>query len=125
MRMKSALGLQTSFKRVGSSFFKPIVFVAIIFLGTCITSYAQDNATDHDWIRTEIYFGHTDRNNKPINNEAWLTFVHRSLTSAFHDGFTIIRATGGWTDKNHHFYEEPSRVLIVVYPKAQAQVFDE
>jgi hypothetical protein len=97
----------------------------IVLLGIRATSFAQANTADHSWVRTEIYFGQTDRNNKPVNNAAWLRFVNRTLASEFRDGFTIIRGTGEWTDQKNHTYQEPSRVLIIVYPRAKAQAIDE
>ena len=126
MTIRSTQSLRSVFENVGGDLFRPTLLVIIIFLGTYATSAPQASNTDHDWIRSEIYFGQTDRNGKPISNAAWLRFVNKSITSVFPDGFTIIRATGEWTDqKKHHQYSEPSRVLIVVYPKAKAQAADE
>jgi hypothetical protein len=125
MTTRSALHPHPRVNGMGSSFFRPTLFIVIVLLATSASSYPQADVSDHGWMRSELYFGQTDRNSKPINQQAWLKFVHRSIASSFHDGFTIIRGTGGWTDDKHHFYEEPTRILVVVYPKAKAQVFDE
>jgi hypothetical protein len=124
MTTKSATSLEFCSKRTRNRFQKPMMLV-VIFLAMYSSSFPQTSATDHDWIRSEIYFGQTYRNGKPISNKAWQRFAGLSLSSSFHDGFTMIRAAGEWTDEKGHHYKEPTRVLIVVYPKAQAQVMDE
>ena len=98
MTQQSTSSLRSYPKGGGRSYVRPVLLVVIIFLGSYARSSPQASRADHDWIRSEIYFGQTDRNGKPISNAAWLRFVNKSITSAFPDGFTIIRATGEWTD---------------------------
>jgi hypothetical protein len=124
MTLRPVASVRLLAKSTGRACFKPMTLV-VIFLVTCATSYPQANVPEHDWIRTEIYFGLSQRNGKPISNEAWLRFANRSLSSAFPDGFTVIRGAGEWTDKNHRHFKESTRVLVVVYPKAGAQAIDE
>jgi hypothetical protein len=72
------------------------------------------------WVRTELFFGLTDRNGHLVSMRSWLHFEDTVLTPAFPDGFTLVKAKGHWLDTNHTPHQEPTEIFIVLYRASDA-----
>jgi hypothetical protein len=71
------------------------------------------------WVRTELFFGLTDRNGHLVSMRSWLHFEDTVLTPAFPDGFTLVKAEGHWSEGNHT-RKEPTEIFIVFYRTSDA-----
>lgn len=69
------------------------------------------------WIRTELFFGMSRPNGGTISEGEWESFLDAEVTSRFPDGLTVLSAAGQWQGEDDTIVEEPSKVLILLYPR--------
>jgi Protein of unknown function (DUF3574) len=69
--------------------------------------------------RTELYFGMNKPGGIPITDEEWSKFLSDEVTARFPDGFTVLDGYGQWKNKEGKIAKEKSKVLIVLYKKAE------
>jgi hypothetical protein len=69
------------------------------------------------YYRTELYFGRSKPDGSIITDEAWNKFLNEIVTPRFPDGFTVLDGIGQYRDKAGRIVKEPSKVLILLYPR--------
>lgn len=70
------------------------------------------------WTRSELYFGMSDpKDARVIPEERWREFLDREITPRFPDGLTVFDGAGQWREDDEDIAREPSKVLVVVYPR--------
>jgi hypothetical protein len=69
------------------------------------------------FIRTELYFGRNISNGSMVSDEEWGVFLSDVVTPRFPDGFTVIDGLGQFKGKDGRIVREPSKILIILYPK--------
>lgn len=69
------------------------------------------------WIRTELFFGMSRPDGGSISDGEWASFLDTEVTPRFPDGLTVLSAEGQWQGENNQIVEEPSKVLILLYPR--------
>jgi len=90
--------------------FKPILLLLLIGCFAC-NSECTDAST---WEKTELYFGMT-RNGQDIPEEDWENFRSQTLAKDF-SGFTVVPATGFWTNDAGKELFEKSKMVIYLHP---------
>lgn len=66
--------------------------------------------------RTELYFGRSIPGGGMVTDAEWEKFLAEVVTPRFPDGFTILKATGQYREKDGTIDKEPSEVLLFFYP---------
>lgn len=69
------------------------------------------------WIRTELFFGMSRPDGGTISDGDWESFLDAEITPRFPDGLTVLSAAGQWQGENNEIVEEPSKLLILLYPR--------
>jgi hypothetical protein len=71
--------------------------------------------------RLELLFGMSRRDNPPVSDAEWQSFVDQEVTPRFPDGLTIVQGYGQWRNSKGVIAKENSRVLMIWYePKADS-----
>lgn len=70
-----------------------------------------------NYYRTELYFGRSKPGAGMVTDAEWETFLAEVVTPRFPDGFTILKATGQYREKNGTIDKEPSEVIVFLYPQ--------
>ncbi|MEZ4561846.1 MAG: DUF3574 domain-containing protein [Thermomicrobiales bacterium] len=70
------------------------------------------------WMRTELFFGLSRPDGSTISQDEWERFLDAEITPRFPDGLTVLSASGQWQGEDSQIVEEPSKVLILLYPRA-------
>jgi hypothetical protein len=68
----------------------------------------------------EAYFGQSRRDAPAITEAEWRGFLADTVTPAFPDGLTALDGRGQWRRPDGTILSEPSKVLVVVLPGADA-----
>src|SRR5215208_3157599 len=66
--------------------------------------------------RTELYFGSEKPDGSEVPEEEFEQFVDDEVTPSFPDGLTLLTGKGQFRAPSGGIIEEPSHVLIVLYP---------
>jgi Protein of unknown function (DUF3574) len=66
--------------------------------------------------RTDLFFGLSRPDGKPIRNREFNRFIDKEVTPRFPDGLTVLEADGQFKDSTGTIIEEESRVLVLLYP---------
>lgn len=69
------------------------------------------------WIRTELFFGLSRPDGSTISETEWESFLDAEITPRFPDGLTVLSASGQWQGEDSQIVEEPSKLLILLYPR--------
>lgn len=69
------------------------------------------------FLRTELYFGRSKPDGTLVSDGDWNVFLAEIVTPRFHDGFTVLQATGQYLEKSGKIITEPSTVLVFLYPR--------
>jgi hypothetical protein len=69
------------------------------------------------WIRTELFFGMSRPDGGTISESEWESFLDAEVTPRFPDGLTVLSAAGQWQGEDDKIVEEPSKLLILLYPR--------
>ena len=69
------------------------------------------------WIRTELFFGMSRPDGGTISDSEWASFLDTVVTPRFPDGLTVLGGEGQWQGENNQIVEEPSKLLILLYPR--------
>ena len=69
------------------------------------------------WIRTELFFGMSRPDGGKISGSEWERFLDTEITPRFPEGLTVLSGSGQWQDENQQIVEEPSKLLILLYPR--------
>jgi len=77
---------------------------------------SASSAADRYW-RTELYFGLGKNDGTEVSESEWQKFLVDEVTPRFPEGMTIIEASGQYRSSSGTIIREPSRVLIILYPK--------
>jgi hypothetical protein len=64
-------------------------------------------------------FRHEQTRRHPDHDEEWSNFLSDEVTARFPDGFTVVDGYGQWKNKEGKIVKEKSKVLIVLYKKAE------
>lgn len=78
----------------------------------------------YDWVQTELFFGLTRLDHTPITEAEWQKFLDEKVTPQFASGLTVFPAEGRYIGSNNQLYREPSRVILLMYPKSEAPAAD-
>jgi hypothetical protein len=68
----------------------------------------------------EAYFGQSRRDAPDITEAEWRDFLAATVTPAFPDGLTVLDGRGQWRRPDGSILSEPSKVLVLVLPGADA-----
>jgi hypothetical protein len=68
----------------------------------------------------EAYFGQSRRDAPAITEAEWRDFLAATVTPAFPDGLTVLDGRGQWRRPDGSILSEPSKVLVLVLPGADA-----
>lgn len=66
--------------------------------------------------RTELYFGSEKPDGSEVTETEFERFVDEEVTPSFPDGLTLLAGEGQFRDSSGDIVEEPSHVLILLYP---------
>jgi hypothetical protein len=77
-----------------------------------------------DSIRTELYFGRNITDGGFVSDTDWETFLSDVVTPKFSAGLTVIDAAGQFREPEGRIVCEPSKILILIYPKKMRKTFD-
>jgi Protein of unknown function (DUF3574) len=66
--------------------------------------------------RTELYLGMSTLEGATVSDAEFQHFVDTEVTTRFPEGFTIVAASGQFTDSRGAIVRENARVLVVLYP---------
>lgn len=69
------------------------------------------------WIRTELFFGLSRPDGSSISESEWESFLDAVITPRFPEGLTVLSASGQWQGDDNQIVEEPSKLLILLYPR--------
>lgn len=69
------------------------------------------------WVRTELFFGLSRPDGSTIGEDEWQRFLDAEVTPRFPDGLTVLSAAGQWQGEDKQVVEEPSKLLILLYPR--------
>jgi Protein of unknown function (DUF3574) len=75
--------------------------------------------------RTELYFGSEKPDGSEVTEEELERFVDDEVTPRFPDGLTLLSGEGQFRDSSGEIVEEPSYVLILLYPPHDREASDE
>ena len=79
---------------------------------------AVDYPAPEEWHQTELFFGLMRLDQSIITEREWRAFCDANILTRFPDGLTVIAAEGRYLDATKHMHKEPSRLVILLYPKA-------
>ncbi|WP_299714203.1 DUF3574 domain-containing protein [uncultured Tenacibaculum sp.] len=92
------------------------IIVSFLFL---ITMFSCVGLKETSLIKTELYFGLSNKEGI-ISENSWQVFKRNHIDKIF-NGYTIIDANGYWTDNNGSKITEPSKLLIYIHKKSDAE----
>jgi hypothetical protein len=111
---------------------KKIILPAFIFLSfaffmpTAYTVSAQSKTTESQnvskavsSIKTELYFGRNITGGTTVSDKDWDKFLTDVVTPKFPSGLTVIDAAGQFRADSGAVEREPSKILILIYPKKE------
>lgn len=93
---------------------------ALLGLLSVLPACAPRESASYDWVQTELFFGLTRLDHSPISDGEWQNFLNGKVTPRFSAGLTVLPAEGRYYSAEHGLYREPSRVILLMYPKSQA-----
>lgn len=65
-----------------------------------------------------LYFGKSIPGRGELTDAEWLSFLDTTITANLPNGFTVVDASGGWTNPiSHKTIKENTKVLIVALPQ--------
>lgn len=107
-------------------------FSGYLLIGFCVLLTGCESAKqcvapkppNSAWIQTELFFGLTTQHGVPIPESQWAAFLDHNITPRFPDGLTVLAADGRWKDTNQVLHAEQSRLVIILYPTADAYDVD-
>ncbi|MFM2475713.1 DUF3574 domain-containing protein [Celerinatantimonas sp. MCCC 1A17872] len=67
--------------------------------------------------QSTLYFGMSRTDGPNITQAQWQSFVNNEVTPRFRDGLTVFRARGQWLGEDGKIAREPSRALLLIYPR--------
>jgi hypothetical protein len=73
-------------------------------------------AGDQEFSRTELFFGLSRANGPDITEAQFDGFVDHVISDRFPDGLTVVDGTGKFKNAAGKTIEEPSRLVILLYP---------
>jgi hypothetical protein len=91
---------------------KSIVFAAALSI---LLAGCQSLPGQHDWHRSEVYFGLSRPDGSLIAQAEWQTFVDEVVTPAFPAGLSVLEAVGQWRGNDGRVVRESSRMLILLH----------
>ncbi|MCB9947433.1 MAG: DUF3574 domain-containing protein [Rhodospirillaceae bacterium] len=72
------------------------------------------------WTQVELYFGRGVGGGLVVSDAAWRQFLAQEVTPRFPDGLTVVDAAGQWHDADGEIVREPTKLLILLVPDAEA-----
>jgi len=69
-----------------------------------------------EWVRTELFFGMSRASEPLITEKEWGEFLDGTVTPLFPDGLTVLDGHGQWRSPSGTFFNEPSKVLVIMHP---------
>jgi hypothetical protein len=66
--------------------------------------------------RTELFFGSLKPDGSLVSEEAFLGFLDAEITPRFPNGLTLLTGLGQFLNAKGVIIQEPSRLLILLYP---------
>ena len=73
-------------------------------------------APGEEWVRTELFFGMSRASEPLITEKEWKEFLDGTVTPLFPDGLTVLDGHGQWRSPSGTFFNEPSKVLVIMHP---------
>lgn len=70
------------------------------------------------YLRTELFMGLSKPDGGIVSDSEWEQFLDEVVTPAFPKGYTVLDAVGRFRGNDGKTISEESRVLIILYPKA-------
>jgi hypothetical protein len=71
--------------------------------------------------RTELFFGSLKPDGSLVSEEAFLGFLDAEITPRFPNGLTLLTGLGQFLNAKGVIIQEPSRLLILLYPVEEWQ----
>jgi hypothetical protein len=93
----------------------------LFFLAAC---HDSARVRSYDWVQTELFFGLTRLDHTTITEAEWQKFLDEQVTPRFASGLTVFPAEGRYIGSNGQLYREPSRVILLMYPRSEAAAAD-
>lgn len=92
-----------------------VLSVPVFVPGSTIRECQHFNLRADLYYRTELYFGRSIPGGGMVSDDEWAKFLAEVVTPRFPDGFTIVRATGQFREKNGTIDKEPTEILLFLY----------
>lgn len=103
----------------------PVVLAVLLLSAGCCTSDSTTaQAPGEWWIRTELFFGMAKPDGSLVTADEWTDFLDTRILPQFPAGLTVVNADGRYRGENAKLYKEPSRVVILFYPRTDEQSAD-
>ena len=83
------------------------------------TSLHQIDLAEAKYARTELYFGLSRKGGSNVSEREFQDFLNEFVTPRFPNGLTIIDARGQWRENDLTITKEPSKVVILFYPRKE------
>jgi len=78
-------------------------------------------ATEHGWLKSELYFGARIADGSLISTQAWAEFLEQVITPAFPDGLTVVQALGQMRGSNGVIRQQPTWVVVILRPRGSVE----
>jgi hypothetical protein len=106
--------MQLERDRAGMSKIVKIVALLIMSWSANSPSYGQNEPTEGEHVKTEIYFGSNLGAGAIVSKRRWDEFVSHAVTTRFPTGLTVIDATG----EGRRSGLTAVRILVIVHPRS-------
>jgi Protein of unknown function (DUF3574) len=62
----------------------------------------------------QLFFGQSTKDRHPVSDKEWRSFLARTVTPRFPDGFTVYDGHGQWTNpQTHAVTREKTKVMVI------------
>jgi hypothetical protein len=97
--------------------------VLSMVMAGCLAPARGPETPREEWVQTELFFGLSKQDGTVISEPEWDAFAGE-VAAAFPDGLTVMRGDGMYLetrDGKRETRREPSRIVILCYPKGEAE----
>jgi hypothetical protein len=107
-------------RRVKSGFGGAIAALLLSIAALPITQAAESSCpipNQTPMLVVQLFFGLSIKDRGPVSESEWNSFLRRTVTPRFPDGFTVYDGYGQWLNpKTHAIAREKSKIILIAVP---------